>query len=73
MKWNLTPGETAGVVAVGVGLGLVSNFVANRMGTPRSHQVAMLAGGAALYTAGVVVGTNRPIGGFQLPMLEDRG
>jgi hypothetical protein len=67
MEWNLSALETAGVVAVGLGLGAASNYAANKMETPRSHQAAMLAGGAALYTLGVVIGTNRPAQGWQIP------
>jgi hypothetical protein len=67
MKWNLSPVETAGVIAVGAGLGLATNYVANQFRDPRAHQLAMLATGVGLYTAGVVIGTNRPAGGWQIP------
>jgi hypothetical protein len=69
MKWNLSPVETAGVVGVGLALGFVANKVSNAQATPTAHQTAMLLGGTVLYTIGVVVGTNRPPGGF----IEDKG
>jgi hypothetical protein len=71
MERNLSPLETAGVVAVGLGLGAAANFAANKVETPKGHQAAMLAGGAALYTLGVVIGTNRPTQGWA-PQLEDK-
>ena len=64
MEWKLSAGETAGVVGVGVVLALGANAIANAAKTPDSHKLAMLAGGAALYTAGVVIGANRPPAGF---------
>lgn len=69
MKWNLSATETAGVVAVGLGMAWAANKVSNAQKTTEAHQWAMLLGGATLYTAGVVIGTNRPAGGW---MLEDK-
>jgi hypothetical protein len=69
MEWNLSPVETAGVVAVGLAMAYGASKVAEATETPKSHQIAMLAGGAAIYTAGVVIGTNRPAAGF-LPVLQ---
>jgi hypothetical protein len=60
--WNLSAKETAGVVAVGVGLAWLANKVSNTQ--TAHHQAAMLAGGTLLYTLGVVIGTNRPVTGF---------
>jgi hypothetical protein len=60
--WNLSPVETAGVVAVGVGLAWLANKVSNTQ--TAHHQAAMLAGGATLYALGVVIGTNRPADGW---------
>ena len=34
------------------------------MKSTKSHQAAMVVGGATLYYAGVVIGANRPDGGF---------
>jgi hypothetical protein len=65
--WNLSATETAGVVGVGLLMAYGANKVANAMETPASHQAAMLLGGAALYTAGVVIGTNRPQQGWMIP------
>jgi F0F1-type ATP synthase assembly protein I len=62
--WNLSAKETAGVVAVGVGLGFIANKISNSQKSDQAHQMAMLFGGVALYTLGVVVGTNRPAGGW---------
>lgn len=62
--WKLSAGETAGVVAVGLGLGYLSNMVANSQTSDTAHQRAMLLGGAALYTLGVVIGAARPAGGW---------
>ncbi len=62
-SWNLSGKETVGVVAVGAGLA----FIVNKMrgdedtGTPL---LTGLAAGTMLYTLGVVIGTNRPAGGF---------
>jgi hypothetical protein len=67
MKWNLTPLETAGVIGVGLVLGLGTSAAANQVQAPQAHNLAMLAGGAALYTIGVVIGTNRPPQGWQIP------
>jgi len=62
MKWNLSTKETAGVIAVGAVLAFIANKAENTQTT--HHQAAMLAGGTLLYVAGVVIGTNRPAGGF---------
>lgn len=73
MQWKLNPLETAGVVGVGLGLAFVANQISNAQKTSRAHQAAMLFGGAALYTAGVVIGANRPAQGWQLSsLLEQR-
>ena len=64
MKWKLTAGETAGVVAIGLGLGWLSSKVSNNFESQQGHQRAMIAGGAAVYTAGVVIGANRPKKGY---------
>ncbi len=73
LKWNLSGVETAGVVGVGLGLAFVANKISNAQQTPKAHQAAMLLGGAALYTAGVVIGANRPAQGWQFPpLLEQR-
>ena len=63
-KWNLSAPETAGVVGVGVGLGFLANMFSNTQQTTEGRNRAMLAGGTALYTAGVVIGTNRPKSGY---------
>ena len=62
MSWKLGPKETAGVAVVGLALAVVANKVANTQTT--HHQTAMLAGGVALYTLGVVIGANRPADGW---------
>ena len=64
MEYKLSRKETAGVVAVGLATSEVARRIANSMGSNKSHQIAMLVGGATLYYAGVVVGTNRPAGGY---------
>jgi hypothetical protein len=64
MEWSLSAGETAGVAAVGLALAYGANKLANAQSTPEAHQWAMLLGGTVLYTAGVVIGTNRPAQGF---------
>ena len=64
MDWKLSAGETAGVVGVGLLLAYGAKQLANATKTPEAHQAAMLAGGAVLYTAGVVIGANRPAKGF---------
>lgn len=64
MEWKLSPLETAGVVGVGLGLAWAANKVSNAQATPQAHQLAMLIGGATLYTAGVVIGANRPAQGW---------
>ena len=64
MKYKLSGKETAGVIAVGLAASEVARRVANAQNTQHKHQVAMLATGAALYFAGVYIGTNRPPGGY---------
>ena len=64
MDYKLSGKETAGVVVVGLATSEVARRIANSMGSDKSHQIAMLVGGATLYYAGVVVGTNRPVGGY---------
>lgn len=64
MEWNLSAGETAGVVAVGLAMAYGLGKVGGAIEAPKSQHLAMLAGGAAIYTAGVVIGTNRPAQGF---------
>lgn len=63
LKYKLSPTETAGVVGVGVVLGIISNQITTKVTGPQ-HLTAMVISGAALYTLGVVIGTNRPEGGF---------
>lgn len=62
--WKLSAGETAGVVAVGLGLGYLANKVSNAQTSESAHQTAILLGGAALYTLGVVIGAARPSDGW---------
>lgn len=64
MKYKLSGKETAGVIAVGLAASEVARRVANAQKSQKSHQIAMLAGGTALYFAGVYIGTNRPPAGF---------
>ena len=64
LQYKLSATETAGVVGVGVVLGLISNQITGRFPSGREHLTAMVVSGAALYTLGVVIGTNRPEGGF---------
>ena len=64
MDYKLSGKETAGVIAVGLAASEVARRVANAQKSPKSHQIAMLTGGAALYVAGVYIGTNRPPGGY---------
>lgn len=64
MKYKLSAKETAGVIAVGLATGEVARRIANSMKSDKSHQIAMVVGGATLYYAGVVIGTNRPESGF---------
>jgi len=64
MNWKLSPVETVGVVGVGVGLAWLANKVSNSQKTPAAHTTAMLVGGTVIYTAGVVIGANRPPKGF---------
>lgn len=59
MKYNLNWKQTLGVVAVGLAASEGARRLANTQKTDKSHQIAMLAGGAVLYTAGVVIGTNK--------------
>ena len=61
MNWKLSGKETVGVFAVGLALAWAARKV-TPMGP--AHMTAMLASGAALYTAGVVIGANRPAKGF---------
>ena len=61
--WKLGAKETIGVAAVGLALAFVANKAENTQ-VGRNHQIAMLAGGTLLYTLGVVIGANRPAGGF---------
>jgi hypothetical protein len=63
MNWKLSPAETAGVLAVGAALAFVSNKLVSQTSGP-DHMRAMLASGAVLYTAGVIIGANRPAQGF---------
>ena len=67
LQYKLSATETAGVVGVGVVLGLISNQITGRF-SGREHLTAMVVSGAALYTLGVVIGTNRPEGGFRPSM-----
>ncbi len=62
MAWNLSPKETAGVIAVGFGLTWATTKLVQALGT--GGTVAALGGGTLLYTLGVVIGTNRPSGGW---------
>ena len=64
MDYKLSGKETVGVIAVGLAASEVARRVSNAQKTPKSHQIAMLASGAALYFAGVYIGTNRPAGGY---------
>jgi hypothetical protein len=78
LQYKLSATETAGVVGVGVALGLISNQITGRF-SGREHLTAMVVSGAALYTLGVVIGTNRPEGGFlaggyasETPAIDER-
>lgn len=65
MEWKLSAGETVGVVGIGVGLAWLTDTVAKKTTKKkRNRRRAMIAGGTALYTAGVVIGANRPPEGF---------
>ena len=64
MLWKLSPLETAGVAGVGLLMAYGANKIANSQATPEAHQWAMLLGGATLYTAGVLIGANRPEEGW---------
>ena len=61
--------EILGVVAVGVAMAYGSNLITTRIKAPRRHALAMLASGAAIYTAGVVIGSKRPPEGWGAKML----
>lgn len=61
---KLSGKELAGVIAVGVALSWVARAAQNRATAPRSHQLAMLLSGAALYAIGVEIGARRPPEGF---------
>lgn len=65
MSWT----EILGVVAVGLAMAYGSNLVTTRFKSPKSHGLAMLVSGAALYTAGVVIGTKRPAEGWTAAMI----
>jgi hypothetical protein len=71
MQWNLSPVETAGVVGVGLGLGWLGCGLTSNANTTSSQRAACIVGGAALYTGGVVIGTNRPKKGY-LSMAKKR-
>ena len=64
MDYKLSGKETAGVIAVGLVTSEIARRAANAMKSNKSHQIAMVVGGATLYYAGVVVGTNRPAAGY---------
>lgn len=64
MKYKLSAKETVGVLAVGLAASEVARRVANAQKSQKSHQIAMVAGGTALYFAGVYIGTNRPTAGW---------
>ena len=64
MKWNLSPVETAGVVGIGLGLSWLGTAFTSGDQTTPSQRTGRVIGGTALYTAGVVIGTNRPKRGF---------
>ena len=66
MEWKLSPVETVGVVGVGLLMAYGANKIANTQESPDAHQWAMLLGGATLYTAGVLIGANRPETGWAL-------
>ena len=61
-QYKLSATETAGVVGVGVVLGIISNEATGQRQS--KHAMAMIVSSAALYTLGVVIGTNRPEGGW---------
>lgn len=64
MKYKLSGKETVGVIAVGLVVSELARRLANAQENPKTHQITMLASGAALYFAGVYIGTNRPAGGY---------
>jgi hypothetical protein len=70
--WKLSAMETAGVVAVGLASTWAVDKAAGAV-APNMRPVALLAGGAAVYTAGVVIGANRPPGGWKFPPLQLTG
>jgi len=63
-QWNLSPLETLGVTVVGVGMAFAASKVANMQTTSTAHQVAMVGLPTAIYVAGVIIGTNRPVAGW---------
>lgn len=69
MQTKLSWTEILGVVAVGLAMAYGSNLVTTRFKSQKSHGLAMLVSGAALYTAGVVIGTQRPAEGWAAKML----
>jgi hypothetical protein len=69
MEWNLSLAETLAVLAVGGVLAFVADKGAEMTEsftdpTAKQKEIIALAGTALIYTAGVVIGTNRPAGGF---------
>jgi tRNA A37 N6-isopentenylltransferase MiaA len=64
MDYKLSAKETVGVLAVGLAASEVARRVANAQKSQKSHQIAMVVGGTALYFAGVYIGTNRPAAGW---------
>lgn len=69
MQWKLNAAETAGVVGVGVGLGLLAKWATEQPRESNARAIATVAGGAAIYTAGVVIGANRPKSGWEIPKI----
>jgi uncharacterized Ntn-hydrolase superfamily protein len=61
---KLSGKETVGVIAVGLAASEIARRLANAQSNQKTHQITMLASGAALYFAGVYIGTNRPAGGY---------
>jgi len=68
MEWNLSLAETLAVLAVGGVLAFVADKGAEMTEpsgtTAKQKEIIALAGTALIYTVGVVIGTNRPAGGF---------
>jgi Mg2+/citrate symporter len=64
MEFNLSAKEAAGVFAVGLAMAFVADKVTDQVQDKKAHTAAILAATAAIYTAGVVIGTNRPPAGF---------